>query len=70
MAHRGKEIRLLRKALEPQHVRFKPTKSGYRLLFPNGDSGSIHFTYSDRKALMALRAIVRRAGLDWPAGLL
>jgi hypothetical protein len=70
MAHRGKEIRKLRKALEPQNVRFKPTKNGYLLLFPNGDTACIHYTYSDRMALMALRATVRRANIEWPAGLL
>lgn len=69
MAHKGKEIRKLRKALEPQDVRFKPTKNGYLLLFPNGQTASIHYTYSDRKALTALRAIVRRAGIDWPENL-
>lgn len=66
MAHKGKEIRKLRKGLEPQGVEFKKTKSGFRLLFPNGSTGSIHTSYSDRMAMTALRAIVKRAGLEWP----
>lgn len=57
----------LAKALEDQGCRVRVTKSGWFVYFPDGVSTmNIHKTISDTKAVMAMRATVTRAGLEWP----
>ena len=54
-------------ALEDQGCRVRVTKSGWFIYFPNQrGTMNIHKTISDTKAVMAMRAKVKRAGLEWP----
>lgn len=61
-----KDVRLLLNSLEQQGSEIIRRKSGWTVRFANGDTLGVHETASDTKSFDAMRAIVRRAGLNWP----
>lgn len=60
------EIRELAKDLERQGANLIYKKDGIMVRLPDGSSQMLHFTNSDRRAHMNIRAAVKRAGLTWP----
>lgn len=60
-------MKQLVKDLEKQGCHSRRTKNGWIIYFPNGvDRMGIHTSQSDMKSVMAMRAKVKRAGLEWP----
>jgi hypothetical protein len=62
----AKEIKEIVKHIEPQGVVVEKTKDGLRLKLPNGETAGVHWTGSDSRGGMALRASLKRAGVSWP----
>lgn len=64
------QIEKLLKSLERQGCRVRRAKrTETALVFPpQGPPISIHMTPSDWRTVMNTRALVLRAGLDWPKG--
>lgn len=60
-----KDVAKLVRSLEAQGAQMIPRKNGWTVRFPNGDTMGLHETASDTKSFDAMRAIVRRAGLEW-----
>lgn len=65
-ALRQKEVRLLLRSLEMQGADVLPAKKGKLIRFPNGDTLTVHFTNSDHRSTLNMRAAIKRAGLQWP----
>lgn len=61
-----KEIGVLLDHVRDEGVRLKDTKKGIMLLLPNGTSTVLHFTNSDHRGTLNLRATLKRAGVSWP----
>jgi hypothetical protein len=61
-----KQMKVLLLKLEKQGCTVKPTKAGYLILMPNGDTVTFHRTPSDHRATKNMRARILRAGLEWP----
>lgn len=61
-----KEIQSLLDHIEPQGVVITPTKKGYMLRLPDGESTMIHKSESDHRGPANLRARLKRSGIIWP----
>jgi hypothetical protein len=61
-----KDVKKLVALLEKQGCKTKPTKAGYWIGFPNGQSTSFHLTSSDPRTLANVKACVIRNGCTWP----
>lgn len=66
MASIGKELNKLFTEIEAQGGRIKPTKKGHMIYPPDPDRNpvSVHRTPSDHRAMLNLRAELRRAGFN------
>lgn len=66
MANIGKELKKLFAEIEAQGGRIKPTKKGYMIYPPDPtkDGVAVHKTPSDHRAMLNMRAELRRAGFD------
>lgn len=53
------------KGLEEQGAKTRRTKTGYKVMFPNGEATVLHAS-GDRRVLLNQRAVVRNNGLVWP----
>lgn len=63
---RRKQVERIVSALEEQGAKVRPSKGGYLIQFPKGGGTTVHFTHSDRRAMLNFRAQVERAGLTYP----
>lgn len=61
-----KDTKTLLDSLEQQGAVIIPRKNGWTVRFINGDTLGVHKTASDTKSFDAMRAVVKRAGLNWP----
>jgi hypothetical protein len=52
--------------VEAQGVNVTPVKNGVLLRLPNGESTTVHFSGSDHRGPLNLRAFLKRNGIDWP----
>lgn len=65
----GKSLPRLVKGLEDQGVTTRlltGNGGGWMLRFPNGSSTVLHRSTSDRRAILNMKAFIKRAGLQWP----
>lgn len=62
----SKFIKILVTSLENEGCTVRQTKKGYLIQFPNGESTTFHKTLSDHRALLNIRAYIRRNGCSWP----
>lgn len=63
----SKLIKILLVSLEEDGCTIKPTKKGYLVKFPNGETTTFHKTPSDHRAVLNLRACIKRNGCTWPS---
>lgn len=62
----SKETREVLSYLESQGAKIEATANGYRVLFPDGSTSTVHWTTSDWRLARNLRRDVKAAGIDWP----
>lgn len=61
-----KVLKVVLANLEKQGCDVEDKKNGYFIKFPDGTSYTFHRSTSDHRAVMNMRAAVRRAGCTWP----
>jgi hypothetical protein len=61
-----KETARLLTHIEAQGVVTTPVKNGVMLRLPNGESTTVHFSVSDHRGPLNMRAFLKRNGIDWP----
>jgi hypothetical protein len=61
-----KETARLLTHVEAQGVTITNVKNGVMLRLPNGESTTVHFSGSDHRGPLNLRAFLKRNGIDWP----
>lgn len=61
-----KDVNRVLEGLRKQGCVLEDRKNGTWVKFPNGGTTMLHFSVSDRRAILNQRAVIRRNGLIWP----
>ena len=63
----SKLSRLVKALVDQPGVQVRPAKSGAWFFYlPDGSTATLHPTQSDPRAMRNFRAIIRKAGVEWP----